>query len=372
MKSFTTIITLFAVLVFSKPADAVLYTVQTGNFFFNPSTLNNVHPGDTIRWVWVAGSHTTTSSTIPSGAAGWDEPITSSSTTYDYIPVVTGTYNYVCTPHAGMGQIGNFTVVALPNPLTVTATADDNNLCNGESTWLRATASGGSGSYTYSWTSVPPGFFSSQQNVQISPEISRTYQVTVTSGAQNASSSVAVSVTQPPVASAGSDTTYCINVTQIPVEGTASGFGSATWTSTGDGTFTNPTGLTGFYTPGPSDLTMPFVDLILTVTAVAPCSGNVTDSVHIVLDPCTGIGGKKQENALKIYPNPSSGSFNVSGISGSGSILKIYDIQGRVLVEQPVSPGTFMQHVEINGNGVYEVKLFSGSEIAGGRVIISR
>jgi len=54
--------------------------------------------------------HTTTSKTIPSGAASWDQLMDSEHTTFVYVPTVPGVYNYVCTPHEAMGQVGTFTV----------------------------------------------------------------------------------------------------------------------------------------------------------------------------------------------------------------------------------------------------------------------
>jgi plastocyanin len=121
---------LFMAVAFSNiPARAVKHVVLVGNYFFNPSAVN-VSVGDTVRWVWSAGSHTTTSGTIPGGAASWDEPITSSNNVYEYKVTVAGTYNYVCTPHAGMGMTGTFTATGFvptlsvaPSNRNVTATA---------------------------------------------------------------------------------------------------------------------------------------------------------------------------------------------------------------------------------------------------------
>jgi len=64
--------------------------------------------GDTVRWTWVSGSHTTTSATVPNGAATWDSQINSSNNQFDYKVTVAGTYGYVCTPHAGSGMVGTF------------------------------------------------------------------------------------------------------------------------------------------------------------------------------------------------------------------------------------------------------------------------
>ncbi len=83
-------------------------TVGDGGALFNPASISNAHVGDTIKWVWVAGSHTTTSTTIPGGATTWDSPIDNINTTFSYKIAVAGTYNYKCTPHEFMGMVGSF------------------------------------------------------------------------------------------------------------------------------------------------------------------------------------------------------------------------------------------------------------------------
>jgi plastocyanin len=89
---------------------AVTYTIHVGSMAFTPSAIT-VNPGDVVTWVWDNGTHTTTSSLVPIGAATWDKPITSEDPTYSYIPSVLGTYNYQCTFHFTLGMIGTIYVV---------------------------------------------------------------------------------------------------------------------------------------------------------------------------------------------------------------------------------------------------------------------
>lgn len=92
-------------------AHATTQTITVQDFKFTPNDVT-IALGDTVKYVWLNGNHTTTSTTIPSGAATWDHPMTSSSTTFIYVPTVLGVYNYRCTPHESMGHIGKFTVVS--------------------------------------------------------------------------------------------------------------------------------------------------------------------------------------------------------------------------------------------------------------------
>jgi plastocyanin len=102
---------LFTGLVCTSETFAVKHVVHVGNFQFNPST-QNVSVGDTIRWQWDNGSHTTTSLVIPPGADSWNSPLNSSSQIFEYRITVSGVYNYKCTPHSAMGMVASFTASA--------------------------------------------------------------------------------------------------------------------------------------------------------------------------------------------------------------------------------------------------------------------
>ncbi|MBC8315635.1 MAG: T9SS type A sorting domain-containing protein [Bacteroidales bacterium] len=122
MKTYTTFISallLLAVSMVVNIASATVHTILVGNFYFNPSVITDVQVGDTIKWQWVEGSHTTTSTTIPAGAASWDSPITSGNQVFEYKVTVSGSYDYKCTPHSSI-QTGSFTAVSIPLFLVVT------------------------------------------------------------------------------------------------------------------------------------------------------------------------------------------------------------------------------------------------------------
>ena len=107
-------------------ANATIHIVTVGNFSFSPSNIPNVIVGDIIKFNWALGSHTTTcdpnnqtGTSLPAGAATWDQVITSSNNTFSYTVTKAGVYNYVCTPHASFGMIGSFTA-STPLPVLLT------------------------------------------------------------------------------------------------------------------------------------------------------------------------------------------------------------------------------------------------------------
>lgn len=106
---------------------AVKHIITQVGFIFSPDEVENVMLGDTIEWIWTSGFHTTTSTTIPSGAAVWDEFLSSTMVSYTYLPMVPGEYNYVCTPHVSLGMTGKFTVEDATTAITDPGIAGTND-----------------------------------------------------------------------------------------------------------------------------------------------------------------------------------------------------------------------------------------------------
>jgi len=116
MKNLSVLLTigiLFIWMISNLHVNATKWIVFTENVVFTPPDLPNVQLGDTIRWEWINGNHTTTSTSVPTGAATWDNPLSLNNLSFEYIPTVTGTYNYKCTPHVSFGMIGSFIVSEL-------------------------------------------------------------------------------------------------------------------------------------------------------------------------------------------------------------------------------------------------------------------
>lgn len=106
------ILLLGVVLASSASAQGMVVTILVSNFTFTPQNAT-AHVGDTVRWTWSVGEHTTTSGVIPVGAASWDTLINVVQTTYSYVPSVPGVYNYFCTYHASAGMTGTINVQPL-------------------------------------------------------------------------------------------------------------------------------------------------------------------------------------------------------------------------------------------------------------------
>jgi len=101
----------FILILFSSlTIHAVTHTITVSDFQFSPSIPPNVIVGDTVRWVWSSGNHTTTSTQVPAGAATWNNPINQNSTSFIYPVTVEGNYSFQCNFHSST-MTGQFTAI---------------------------------------------------------------------------------------------------------------------------------------------------------------------------------------------------------------------------------------------------------------------
>jgi hypothetical protein len=234
-------------------------------------------------------------------------------------------------------RIGSF---SLADILNVDATATPSPICIGGSSLLNANASGGSGTFTYSWTSIPAGFTSNQQSVTVTPTISTRYVATINVGAQTKSDTADVNVIQNPVVTTQNDTTYCWWISAIPVSGIAENTNHVVWTTSGDGHFLIDTIAASLYYPGPGDDINGSVTLTLTANAIAPCTESGSDPLIITFDPCTGIPvPNKEDFSIVMQPNPATSTctLTVTGLNNEKVELTMTDLKGQAVYQTSYS-----------------------------------
>lgn len=94
----------------------------------------------------------------------------------------------------GCSNTDNMQVIVQGYPLSVISNAIPSSICQGESSQINALPGGGTGNYTFEWSSNPAGFTSTDQSPVVTPNLTTTYTVTVTDGAHTETSAVVVSV----------------------------------------------------------------------------------------------------------------------------------------------------------------------------------
>lgn len=119
-------------------------------------------------------------------------------------PTLTTTYSVTVSNAEGCTDSDEITVTITGSALSVLASAFDNAFCLGEGTDLSATASGGSGQYTYQWR-VNGQLFSTLQNPHFTPAASATVTVVVSDGTSSVQHDLFIEVYPLPVVNAGLD-----------------------------------------------------------------------------------------------------------------------------------------------------------------------
>lgn len=95
-------------------------TIFRDTYTGTSETIINV--GDSVRWVWRSGYHTTTSYD-----GLWDAEISSARRTFTYTFADPGTYEYYCIPHELVGMTG-VVRVRLPGDVDFSGCIDDADL----------------------------------------------------------------------------------------------------------------------------------------------------------------------------------------------------------------------------------------------------
>ncbi len=272
------------------------------------------------------------------------------------------TYWYTQEYFTSMGtnwqtRIASFTFA---NILAVNASAAPDTICVGDSTHLNAFATGGAGTYTYSWTSNPAGFISHLRNPYASPLVTTTYMVQVN---DTATDTIVVTVNGKPTANAGPNASYPNTITLFPVAGTATNYSSVKWLTDGDGSFNIDTVLNSLYTPGANDRHNGGVLLSLKAYPLIPCADTATDTVFIrLLFPVGVVSNDIVPFDINIVPNPATNMFNlvVHGARDMNLTVTITDIEGKTLFRDQNIPNVqdYSKVIDITGfpKGIYMVK----------------
>ncbi|MBI5218889.1 MAG: gliding motility-associated C-terminal domain-containing protein [Bacteroidia bacterium] len=235
--------------------------------------------------------------------------------------VFTLTVTDVVTGCQGIDQV---IISVTGGPLSVTATAAPTSLCAGNTSQLNALASGGSGTFTYLWSSNPLGFTSTIYNPIVSPVVTTIYTVTVNDGFNNVTSSVTVTVNPIPTAysvtgggsycSGGSGAAVGLNSSetgvnyQLQINGVNSGSPVA---GTGSAISFGNQIAAGNYT-------------VTATNATTGCQNTMTGSVTITINtnPSANAGTDVT------IPNGTSTTLNGSATGGSGSYVYSWSPSG--------------------------------------------
>jgi plastocyanin len=376
MKTYTSYMTgsliVLLVMIFNLSGFSTKWVVSVANFQFTPASLPNVSPGDTIRWEWVSGTHTTTSTTIPSGAMTWDQPIDASNTVYEYHSTITGTYNYFCMHHPSM--VASFTVTGFVPTLVVTPSNQNVTSVAGTTNFNVTSNSSWTASTPASWCSVTPsgtGNGTIMATYMDNPSVNqRVASITVTVVGltpqvvtvtqAGATRQLAVTPSNQNVSMPAGTTDFNVTSNTDWVAVSNSTWCTVTPSGTGSGT------LTATYTDNAG--TPRVATVTVTVTGLVP------QMVTVSQDGTTGVA-VNIINSLLIFPNPTSGQLIVISGESAGKIddLTVMDITGKTIFNNVISSGQqYKLDLSSYPGGYYFVRVSSDTGTITRKVILDK
>lgn len=153
--------------------------VDVGNIFFRPSTVS-LNEGDTVKWNWVGGIHSSTSGSCPGGNCTpdgkWDSGVKSAGS-FSRTFSSSGTFPYFCSIH--LASMTGEVDVAGSAALAAFASASPASGGAPLAVNFTGSASGGTAPYTYAWD-FGDGTSSTEQNPPHTYSASGSYPVTLT------------------------------------------------------------------------------------------------------------------------------------------------------------------------------------------------
>ena len=218
--------------------------------------------------------------------------------------------------------ISNVTVYALP-----VISVNSGSICNGQNFTISP-----SGANTYT---IQGG------NAVVSPSVNSSYSVSGTSTAGCISASAAISnvtVYANPVLSISGNTVLCTGETGTLI---ASGANSYAW-STGAAS----SSITVNNTPNTYNYTV-------TGSSVNNCSNSNT--VQVIINPCTGINENQQN--LSLFPNPAKTQITLSAEMALGKTLSVWDALGKLVYETKINQNRQSINIGEWPKGMYTLKI---------------
>jgi hypothetical protein len=280
--------------------------------------------------------------------------------------------------------------------LSVSIQADNETICEGENVQLSAQVTGGTGNLTYSWTSDPAGFTSTDPVVTVEPTISTSYFLEVFDNENIAASdSILITVNllpgKPAIAggpltvdnftSTSSSYTCSESANAVSYQWTVSPAGAGTCSGNGtEGSVLWANSFTGIAT--------------ITVAGINDCdTSEFSDAFTTEVYTSAGLNENQENGVFTVYPNPAKDVIHFmfisqqSAVSGQQSVgqlgnwqldnmkVEIYDISGISVKSQywPAGSNELVIDLEMVNPGIYTAILINdGKFLSVEKFIISK
>ncbi|MFN2380793.1 MAG: gliding motility-associated C-terminal domain-containing protein [Bacteroidales bacterium] len=300
---------------------------QTQNILIADITPPSLVTKDAVVEIGAGGTVTIDSSYVfdilLSGDNCGDYMVIPERTTFTCADLGDNVINVTATDLAGNSVTGTATVtVTDPSVIAVEAGPDD-SLCFTDPGYAITGASVVNG--TVLWGTTGDGSFNDPTllnpvytpGVTDSDSVKLYIDATAVVGCKIASDTLKLSLFNAPVADAGPDTEVCKGVATVDITGASYAEGSVLWTTSGDGSFDDPTIINPVYTLGSNDTDTGMVTITLTVTSDGPCDAAVDDMVVTI----STIGFNVDKHSDITCNGLTDGVIEISGSGGAPPYL---------------------------------------------------
>jgi PKD repeat protein len=247
----------------------------------------------------------------------------------------------------GCSGIDTVQVTVSSNVLTVNINPSDNNICSGSVVQLTTQVFGGTGSYTYIWSSTPAGFSSAIASPTVNPTESTVYYVTVSDGSSQGTASVNINVLPLPLAAFS----YSANQLNVTFTSTSTNVSTFNW-NFGDGNNSN--------VQNPSHTYSQTGDYIVVLIATNSCgSDTVQQTIHV---ESSGIETNGLSN-VNIYPNPVKDILTVAFDKEQPAVISIISFDGRQLLTNDYLSKQCTVDITSLEQGIYVIVIKTGQGI---------
>ena len=308
-----------------------LASAATTVTIYNPATVNagvdqTICSTSTVSITGTRGGGATTSTWTSSGTGTFGN---ATLLTTIYTPSATDITNGIVTltlttndPAGPCNAVSDALIVTI-NPAATVNAGIDQTVC-ASSPVVTLTGTRGGGATTSAWTSSGSGTFANATalNTTYTPSATDITNGTVTLTLTTndppgpcgpASDAMTVTINVAATVNAGVDQTICSTGTAT-VTGTRGGSASSsTWSTSGTGTFANPSALSTTYTPDATDITNGTVTLTLTTNDPAGPCGPVNDVMILTINPAATVNAGLDQSIC------SAGTVSLAGTIGGGA-----------------------------------------------------
>jgi|WetSurSiteA1Bulk_404760.scaffolds.fasta_scaffold00952_5 gliding motility-associated-like protein len=255
-------------------------------------------------------------------------------------------------------------IIISGGPLVSDPSAAPESVCTGEEVQLHALAGGGSGSYTYNWTSTPAGFSSTDANPKASPTVNTTFHVAVSDGFTTVNAQVAVTVNEIPVTPtivADGPTAFCAGESVT----LSSSAGAAFFWSTGETTQSITVSTSGSYSvqvTSTSNCQSAVSAPVSTIVNELPIVNITSSSSAMCLNDLRTLTGDPAGGTFRVTEGPGTLTGNILSANGIGYITLVYSFSDVCTSESMQSIYASERPVVVPGpdqelNAVFETRM---------------